>query len=152
MRLGIHGRLTALYAAAVLAALALCGAGLYALVFRLELAAVDEDLQRAASTTSFGMKAEESEGLDLNAASKDTEGELRIAGITTAIFDANAHLLAARWEALEPVGVGDGGVPEGLSTRRTGRGEWRTLVTRQQFKNSGYLLLNAAPLTTVTAT
>ena len=35
MNLSIHGRLTALYAAAVLAALTLCGLGLYASVLRL---------------------------------------------------------------------------------------------------------------------
>ena len=116
MSLGIHGRLTALYAAAVLAALTLCGAGLYALVFRLELSSVDEDLQRASSTTAFSMKAEEDEGLTLDAAAKDTEGELRIAGITVAIYDAQAHLLAARWEDLAPASVGPGGVPEGIST------------------------------------
>jgi signal transduction histidine kinase len=149
MRLGIHGRLTALYAAAVLVFLALCGAGLYALVLRLELASVDDELQRAASTTSFGMKAEEKEGHDLLAASKDTEAELRIAGTSLAIYDAKAHLLAARWETFEPVTVGDGGVPEGFSTHRTVRGEWRALVTRQNFMGADYLLLNAAPLTTV---
>jgi signal transduction histidine kinase len=147
--LGIHGRLTALYAAAVLAALTLCGAGLYALVFRLELSSVDKDLQRAASTTAFGMKAEEAEGLTLSEASKDTEGELRIAGITLAIYDADARLLAARWEDLPPASVGRGGVPAGLSTLRTAGGEWRTLVTRQTFKGTGYLLLNAAPLNAV---
>ena len=35
---------------ALLAALTCCGLGLYALVLRLELSSVDEDLQRAAST------------------------------------------------------------------------------------------------------
>src|SRR5439155_10450598 len=111
--LGIHGRLTALYAAAVLAALTLCGVGLYASVFRLELSSVDDELQRAASTTAFSMKAEEAEGLNLAAAAKDTESELRIAGVTVAIYDAQSSLLAARWEDLPPPTVGSGGLPEG---------------------------------------
>ncbi len=149
MALGIHGRLTALYTAAVLAALTLLGAGLYALVFRLELASVDEDLRRAASTTAFGMKAEETEGLDLTAASKDTVGELRIAGITVAIYDPQARLLGARWEDLPPAAVGSSGIAEGLRTLAAGGSEWRTLVTRQQFKGADYLLLNAAPLSAV---
>src|SRR5689334_1622984 len=149
MALGIHGRLTALYAAAVLAALTLCGAGLYGLVFRLELSSLDEDLQRAASTTAFGMKAEEAEGLSLEDASKDTESELRIAGIALAIYDAQGRLLAARWEDLPAASVGPGGVPAGFSTMRTANGDWRTLVTRQAFKGSEYLLLNAAPLSSV---
>src|SRR5947207_2672537 len=149
MTLGIHGRLTALYAAAVLAALTLLGAGLYALVLRLELSSVDEDLQRAASTTAFGMKAEEAEGLDLAAAAKDTESELRIDGIALAIYDAQAHLLAARWEGLPPAAVGPGGVPTGIGTMRASGGDWRTLVTRQAFKGVEYLVLNAVPLSPV---
>src|SRR5204862_444610 len=101
MRLSIQGRLTALYAAALFAALAICGAGLYLSVLRLELSSVDDDLQRAASTTAFGMKAEEAEGLDLRAAAVDTEGELRIAGTAVAIYDAEGQLLAARWEGFD---------------------------------------------------
>ena len=70
--MSIQGRLTALYAGALLAALAICGMGLYLSVARLELSSIDEDLQRAASTTAFSMKAEEGAGLDLRAASADT--------------------------------------------------------------------------------
>ncbi len=150
MSLGIHGRLTALYAVAVLVALTLCGLGLYAAVLRLERSSMDEDLQRAASTTAFSMKAEEAEGLHLEAAAKDTESELRIAGIALAIYDAQGRLLAARWEDLTPTTVGgSGGVPEGLSTFRTSRGDWRALVTRQTYKGADFLLLNALPLSNV---
>jgi signal transduction histidine kinase len=149
MSVSIHGRLTALYAAAVLVALTLCGLGLYAAVLRLELSSIDEDLQRAASTTAFGMKAEEAEGLNLEAAARDTEGELRIAGITLAIYDAEHRLLGARWEGLAPISVGSPGTPEGLSTMNTGSGDWRMLVTRQSYKGSGYFILNALPLSSV---
>jgi signal transduction histidine kinase len=149
MSLSIHGRLTALYAAAVLAALTLFGLGLYASVLRLELSSVDEELQRAASTTAFSLKAEEAEGLDLAAAARDTESELRIAGITLAIYDGRGHLLAARWEDLAPTTVGSGGAPEGLSTIHGDRGDWRTLVTRQTYKGTDFLLLNALPLSSV---
>ena len=131
----------------MLAALTLFGLGLYASVLRLELSSVDEELQRAASTTAFSLKAEEAEGLDLAAAARDTESELRIAGITLAIYDGRGHLLAARWEDLAPTTVGSGGAPEGLSTIHGDRGDWRTLVTRQTYKGTDFLLLNALPLT-----
>jgi signal transduction histidine kinase len=146
MNLSIQGRLTAWYAGALFAALTLCGLGLYAAVVRLEFSSVDEDLQRAASTIAFSMKAEETAGLNLEEAAKDTESELRIAGIALAIYDAQGRLLAARWEGLEPATIGPDRMREGLRTIRGDQGEWRGLVTRQTYKGSSYLVMNALPL------
>ena len=134
MSLSIQGRLTALYAGALLAALTLCGVGLYLSVLRLEVSSIDDDLQRAASTTAFGMKAEEAEGLDLHAAAADTESELRIAGITLAIYDADGNLLAARWEGFDPKSIRPSDLREGVTTLgsagETG-GAWsRVRITR----------------------
>jgi signal transduction histidine kinase len=144
--MSIQGRLTALYAGALLAALTVCGIGLYLSVVRLELSSIDEDLQRAASTTAFSMKAEEREGLDLRAAAADTEAELRIAGITLAIYDASGQLLAARWEDFDPAIIQKTDLHDGLSTMRTSHGEWRRMVTRETYKGTDYLILNALPL------
>jgi signal transduction histidine kinase len=144
--MSIQGRLTALYAGALLAALTVCGIGLYLSVVRLELSSIDEDLQRAASTIAFSMKAEEREGLDLRAAAADTEAELRIAGITLAIYDANGQLLAARWEDFDPKIIQRTDLQEGLTTMRIARGEWRRMVTRESYKGTDYLVLNALPL------
>jgi signal transduction histidine kinase len=149
MSLSIQGRLTAWYAGALLVALTLCGLGLYAAVVRLELSLVDEDLERAASTTAFSMKAEEAEGLSLREAAKDTSAELRIAGIAVALYDAGDRLLAARWEGLEPAAVGNGRFRDGFGTVRGATGEWRTLVTRPAFNGDHYLVLNAVPLDVV---
>jgi hypothetical protein len=144
--MSIQGRLTALYAGALLAALTICGIGLYVSVLRLELSSIDEDLQRAASTTAFSMKAEEREGLDLRAAAADTEGELRIAGITLVIYDVNGRLLAARWEDFDPKSIQKTDLAEGLTTKRTAGGEWRRMVTRESYKGTDYFVFNALPL------
>jgi signal transduction histidine kinase len=149
MSLSIQGRLTALYAGALLAALTLCGVGLYLSVLRLEVSSIDDDLQRAASTTAFGMKAEEAEGLDLHAAAADTESELRIAGITLAIYDADGNLLAARWEGFDPKSILPSDLREGVTTLGSAGGDWRRLVTRENYKDGHYLVLNALPLNLV---
>ena len=111
MSLSIQGRLTAWYAGALLAALTLCGFVLYAAVVRLEISSVDEDLRRAASTIAFSMKAEEAAGLNLQAAGTDTVNELRIAGITLAIYETQGHLLAARWGHALALGLDAPGQP-----------------------------------------
>ena len=149
MSLSIQGRLTALYAGALLAALVLCGLGLYLALLRLDMSSVDEDLQRAASTTAFGMKAEETEGLDLQAAAVDTEGELSIAGITVALYDTGGNLLAARWEGFDPKSMEASALREGITTMRSASRDWRRLVPREVFKGNGYFVLNAVPLDVV---
>ena len=146
MSLGIQGRLTALYAGALFAALAICGTALYLAVLRLELSSMDDELQRAASTTAFGMKAEEQEGLDLRAAATDTEGELRIAGITLAMYDGDGRLLAARWEGFDPALIQKDNLREGLTTAPASRAQWRRLVTRQNYRGADYFVFNAVPL------
>ena len=146
MKLSIQGRLTAWYAGALLVALAACGLGVYSAVVNLEMAGVDEDLRRAASTVTFGMMAEAAEGLDLQAGAIDTEGELSIAGIAVAMYDGHGHLLAARWEGLEPVEQAPKNFSDQPETIRVGTGDWRRLLTRSTFKNSDYLVLSASPL------
>ena len=81
------------------------------------------------------MKAEEDEGLDLHAASNDTEGELSISGIAIALFDAHGRLLAARWEGLEPMPQTTTdwlGIPQTIRVRNA---EWRRLLTRHTHKD-----------------
>jgi signal transduction histidine kinase len=146
MSLSMQERLIGWYAAALLVALGLCGLGLYTAVTRLELSQVDQDLQRAASTTAFSMHAEELEGLSLRDAAKDTGGELRIAGIAVAIYDDRGALLAAQWENLGPSAILGHGFREGISTIRVRAADWRGLVTRHQFKDGTYFVLSAFPL------
>jgi heavy metal sensor kinase len=146
MRLSIQGRLTLWYTAALLAALTACGVAVYAAVLNREMGSVDDDLRRTASTTAFSMRAEATEGLDLRAAATDTQGELSISGTAVALFDGQAHLLAARWEGLEPIQPSP---TDGLDAPRTIRirnAEWRTLLTRHAHQGADYLILSAMPL------
>jgi two-component system OmpR family sensor kinase len=146
MRLSIQGRLTAWYTGALLAALAICGFAVYAAVVNLEMASLDDDLRRAASTASFSMTAESKEGLDLQAAASDTEGELSIAGIAVALFDAHGKLLAARWEGLEPLPHAPAEPVDVPETIRVGNAEWRRLLASNTYKGRDYYVLSAAPL------
>ena len=146
MRLSIQGRLTAWYTGALLAALAVCGVAVYAAVVNLEMASVDDELRRAASTAAFSMTVESKEGLDLQAAASDTEGELSISGIAVALYDDHGQLLAARWEGLEPVPHGPSEPVDSVETIRVGNGEWRRLIARNTYKGSDYFVLSAAPL------
>jgi signal transduction histidine kinase len=146
MRLSIQGRLTAWYTGALLAALTACGMAVYVAVVNLEMASVDDDLRRAASTAAFSMKAEVKEGLDLQAAALDTEEELSISGIAVALYDGGGRLLAARWEGLEPRQYGPSDpfdVPETIHVQDA---EWRRLLTRDTYNGKDYAVLSAAPL------
>jgi two-component system OmpR family sensor kinase len=146
MRLSIQGRLTAWYTGALFAALAVCGFAVYAAVVNLEIASLDNDLRRAASTAAFSMKAEAKEGLNLQAAASDTEGELSISGIAVAFYDAQGQLLGARWEGLDPMPNTTVVPLDVAETIRVGNAEWRRLLTRNVYKGAAYIVLSAAPL------
>jgi two-component system OmpR family sensor kinase len=146
MRLSIQGRLTLWYTGALLFALVACGLAVYVAVINLEMASVDAELRRAASTAAFRMNAAGKGRLDLQDAASDTEDGLSISGIAVALYDSGGQLLAARWEGLEPSQHGPTerfDVPE---TVHVGNSEWRRLLTHNRYKGWDYAVLSAAPL------
>ncbi len=125
----IQARLTLWYSVILLVVLTTCGVGVYVFQYRLGLARVDVDLQRAVDLLAETLMVELEEE-PWPVVVQETLEELTFPGRTVAILDEHDQPLAAREEALDVERAIEAGFAETTHTVATAAGEWRVLSRR----------------------
>lgn len=143
MTLSIRARLTLWYATVLSLVLAAFAAGVYLVHARSRLAAVDDELTRAAAVATGLVAKEIEEGADLTAAAQDALEDFDVPDRPLAVFGADGGLLAGRWPSLPlPGGLDD---PRAASIG-TGAGAFRVHVSRHGHGGLSWQVAAAQPL------
>lgn len=150
--LSIQARLTIWYCVVLLVVLTACGLGLYGFQYRLGLARVDVDLQRAVDLMADTLVADlteedaEEEADAWSVIVREAIEDLPFPGRTVAILDETDQPLATREAALDVSRILRFGFTQPTHTVATETGDWRVLSRRITHPDVTFRVLMAESL------
>ncbi len=148
--LSLRARLTIWYTLALLLVLSLFGANVLWQQRRIGIRRVDRELESLTATLANVVQDELNENDDIATAATEATATVNAANRALAVFDAQGHVLGARWSGLElrdPLPDGDGS-PHVWSVG-IGTGAWRVHARQRAFGDVTLALLVASPISDV---
>ena len=148
--LSLRARLTIWYTLALLLVLCLFGANMLWQQRRIGIRRVDRELEGLTATLANVVQDELNENDDPPTAAAEATATVNAANRALAVFDAQGHVLGARWSGLElrdPLPDGDGS-PHVWSVG-IGTDAWRVHARRRAFGDVTLVLLVASPMSDV---